>query len=59
MLFRSQLGFEVIQVTIGGYRSQDMFRTVVDIDSAKEFPEKFVALLKKKVNTMIKETIKL
>ena len=52
-----QLGFEVIQVTIGGYRSKDMFRTVVDIDSAREFPEKFVALLKKKVNTMIKETI--
>jgi hypothetical protein len=54
-----QLGFEVIQVTIGGYRSTDMFRTVVDIDDVRQFPEKFVALLKKKVNTMIKETVKL
>lgn len=50
-----QLGFEVIQVTIGGYRSTDMFKNVIDIDNVSEFPEKFIGFLKKKVNSMIKE----
>lgn len=54
-----QMGFEVIQVTIGGYRSLDMFKNVVNIDNATEFPTKFVKFLKTKINSLIKEKIKL
>jgi hypothetical protein len=53
------MGFQVIQVTIGGYRSHDMFKDVIDIDSVEEFPEKFVGFLRKKVNSLIKEKVML
>ena len=53
------MGFEVIQVTIGGYRSRDMFKNVIDLDDVRTFPEKFVGFLKKKVNTLIKAKVTL
>lgn len=54
-----QMGFQVIQVTIGGYRSTDMFKNVVNIDSIEEFPMKFVGFLKSKINDLIKQKITL
>lgn len=54
-----QLGFEVIQVTIGGYRSTDMFKNVINIDDVSTFPQKFIGFLKKKMNSMIKEKVTL
>jgi len=51
------MGFQVIQVTIGGYRSKDMFKNVIDIDKVSEFPDKFVGFLRKKVNSLIKERV--
>ena len=54
-----KLGFEVIQVTIGGYRSVDMFKNVINMDSVSKFPDQFVAFLKKKINSLIKEKITL
>lgn len=54
-LMAEQMGFEVIQVTIGGYRSKEMFRNVINMDSVESFPEKFVGFLRKKVNSLIKE----
>lgn len=53
------LGFEVIQVTIGGYRSHDMFKNVINMDDVSKFPDQFVAFLKKKINTLIKEKVTL
>jgi hypothetical protein len=52
-----QMGFQVIQVTIGGYKSTDMFKNVVDIANIEEFPTKFVALLKSKINDLIKQKV--
>lgn len=54
-----KMGFQVIQVTIGEYESKDMFKHVINIDETKEFPDKFVAFLKTKINSLIKETIKM
>jgi hypothetical protein len=54
-----QMGFQVIQVTIGGYHSSDMFKTVIDMDDVDTFPREFVNFLKKKINTMIKEKVTL
>jgi len=54
-----KMGFEVVQVTIGGYRSRDMFKNVIDMDDVKDFPQQFVGYLKKKINSLIKETIKM
>lgn len=54
-----QMGFQVIQVTIGGYHSSDMFKTVVDMDDVSTFPRQFVNFLKRKINTMIKEKVTL
>jgi len=54
-----KMGFEVVQVTIGGYRSRDMFKNVIDMDDVSKFPEQFVGYLKKKVNSLIKETIRM
>ena len=53
------MGFEVIQVTIGGYRSRDMFKNVIDLDDVRTFPEKFVGFLRKKVNNLIKAKVTL
>ena len=53
------LGFEVIQVTIGGYRSADMFKNVIDMDNVNKFPEQFVNFLKKKIYKLIKEKVTL
>lgn len=54
-----KMGFEVIQVTIGGHRSSDMFKHVINLDDVSTFPTKFVGFLKKKINSMIKETVRL
>lgn len=54
-----QMGFQVIQVTIGGYRSTDMFKNVVNIDNIEEFPMKFVGFLKSKINDLIKQKVTL
>ena len=54
-----QMGFQVIQVTIGGYRSTDMFKNVVNIDNIEEFPMKFVGFLKTKINDLIKQKVTL
>jgi len=54
-----QMGFQVIQVTIGGYRSTDMFKNVLDIDSIAEFPMKFVGFLRTKINDLIKQKVTL
>lgn len=53
------LGFEVIQVTIGGYRSKDMFKNVINMDTVSKFPDQFVGFLKRKINTLIKEKVTL
>jgi hypothetical protein len=54
-----QMGFQVIQVTIGGYRSRDMFKNVVEIDSIEQFPAKFIGFLKSKINDLIKQKVTL
>jgi cobalamin biosynthesis protein CobT len=54
-----KMGFEVVQVTIGGYRSKDMFKNVVDMDDISTFPTTFVSFLKKKINSLIKEKVTL
>jgi cobalamin biosynthesis protein CobT len=52
-----KMGFQVVQVTIGGYRSKDMFKNVVDMDDISTFPTMFVSFLKKKINSLIKEKV--
>lgn len=52
-----KMGFQVIQVTIGGYRSKDMFKNVIDMDNMSTFPTQFVGFLKTKINSLIKEKV--
>ena len=52
-----KMGFQVIQVTIGGYRSRNMFKNVIDMDDVSKFPTQFVGFLKTKINSLIKEKV--
>jgi cobalamin biosynthesis protein CobT len=52
-----KMGFQVIQVTIGGYRSRNMFKNVIDMDDVSKFPAQFVGFLKTKINSLIKEKV--
>jgi hypothetical protein len=52
-----KMGFQVIQVTIGGHRSKDMFKNVIDMDDVSKFPTQFVGFLKTKINSLIKEKV--
>lgn len=52
-----KMGFQVIQVTIGGYRSKNMFKHVINMDDITTFPQQFVTFLKTKIDTMIKEKV--
>lgn len=52
-----KMGFQVIQVTIGGYRSRNMFKNVIDMDDVSKFPSQFVGFLKTKINSLIKEKV--
>ena len=52
-----KMGFQVIQVTIGGYKSKDMFKNVIDMEDMDKFPTQFVSFLKTKINSLIKEKI--
>lgn len=52
-----KMGFHVIQVTIGGYRSKDMFKNVIEMNDINTFPQQFVSFIKSKVNNLIKEKI--
>lgn len=52
-----KMGFQVIQVTIGGYRSKNMFKNVIDMDDVSKFPTQFVGFLKTKINSLIKEKV--
>jgi cobalamin biosynthesis protein CobT len=52
-----KMGFQVIQVTIGGYKSKDMFKNVIDMEDMDKFPTQFVGFLKTKINSLIKEKV--
>lgn len=52
-----KMGFQVIQVTIGGHRSKEMFKNVIDMDDVSKFPTQFVGFLKTKINSLIKEKV--
>jgi cobalamin biosynthesis protein CobT len=52
-----KMGFQVIQVTIGGHRSKDMFKNVIDMDDISKFPTQFVGFLRTKINSLIKEKV--
>lgn len=52
-----KMGFQILQVTIGGYRSTDMFKHVINMDDISKFPTQFTNFLKKKINSMIKERV--
>jgi len=52
-----KMGFQVIQVTIGGYRSKDMFKNVIEMNDMSTFPQEFTAFLRTKINTLIKEKV--
>lgn len=54
-----KMGFQVIQVTIGGYESKNMFKNVIEMNSMSTFPQDFTAFLRKKINTLIKEKVSL
>jgi nitric oxide reductase activation protein len=52
-----KMGFQVIQVTIGGYRSKNMFKNVIEMNDMSTFPQEFTAFLRTKINTLIKEKV--
>lgn len=52
-----KMGFQILQVTVGGYRSTDMFKHVINMDDMSTFPVQFTNFLKKKINSMIKERV--
>lgn len=52
-----KMGFQVIQVTIGGHRSKEMFKNVIDMDDVSKFPTQFVGFLRTKINSLIKEKV--
>lgn len=52
-----KMGFQVIQVTIGGYHSKDMFKNVIEMNDMSTFPQEFTAFLRTKINTLIKEKV--
>lgn len=54
-----KMGFQVIQVTIGGYHSKDMFKNVIQMNDMSKFPTEFTNFLKTKIDHMIKEKISL
>ncbi len=52
-----KMGFQVMQVAIGGYSSHGMFKHVINMERMDTFPQQFTAFLKQKIDVMIKERV--